>query len=349
MATIKEIAEKCGVSTSTVSRALKNSDKISKETIEKIQNAADELDFRPRSYNGSKPSAKFGTNTVALLINIKNQPVSSIVIRSINKTLASYGYDLAVFDTADDVNQEIHILDKIRHSVRGIIIEAITDMDSYNIEFLKEINKKIPVVSIVRNNKITGISSVTSKAFDKYEEGIQLLIDNGHKNIGILISKLTHRTSFEKLNAYTEALQKNNIPVKSEYVIYTKFDESETKSKVKDFLSNHPEITALATSNSGITRGTLLAIGELGLKIPDDIAIMGYGNDILFSYPGINITSIEDQHEEMGSYAANLIANKLENYKFNARTEPTRIEIEPTLFVRGSEKYPKNKQQQKRP
>lgn len=348
MATIKDIAVKCNVSTSTVSRALKNSDSISKETKDLIKKAAEELDFRPRSYKSSAQIVKNGNKIVALLLNVKHQPVASKLIRSITETLASYGYTLAVFDTFDDPNIELSTLDKIRSSVNGIIVEPIDDRDSYNIEFLKEINKKIPVVSIVRNNSISGISSVISNSFDIFAGGIQTLIDNGHKNIALLVSNLAHKTSFEKLNAYNETLKKNILPIKSEYIVYTKFDEEESKTKTKELLTKHPEITALVTSNSGISRGALLAFGELGLSVPDDISIMAYGNDILFSYPGINITSIEDKHEEMGSYAANLIANKLENYKYNKRIEPTRIELEPTLHLRGSEVFPKNRLKQQK-
>ena len=75
MATIKDIAQRCKVSTSTVSRALKNSDSISKETKDLIKKAAEELDFRPRSYKSSAQIVKNGNKIVALLLNVKHQPV----------------------------------------------------------------------------------------------------------------------------------------------------------------------------------------------------------------------------------------------------------------------------------
>lgn len=340
MATLNEIAQQCSVSKSTVSRALKDDPQISEATRLKIKQAADELGFRPRTYSAAKKSGKISNNLVALLINCNNMPVTNYIIHAVSTALAKQNYELIVLNTEDNFRNEIRMLNSVKDIVQGIIISPAQNYDEYYKKMMTDILKNIPIVSIIRSSEISSIDSVTTNSFPAFRQAVQLLIDNRHKNIALFVSKLQRKTSFGKLSAYVQCMEENNIPVNNEFVVYSKFNEALAQSQAVKLLTAHPEITAIITSNSGISRGCLAAFDELGLKYPENIAIIGYGNDILFENSNIRMTSIEDPHTVMGNQAAALLMDQMHNYRYDSKRNGIQVSLAPRICIRGSEKYP---------
>ena len=339
MKSITELAEKIGVSPSTVSRALKNDSRISKETKELVIKEANKYGFTPKTYS-KKQNKTLKHKTVALVVNTENYPFSNSILTGIEQAFQNSGHNIIVVNSSDNANKEIEQLSSIQNLVQGIIIVPAGAPSSFTSDYLQEVAKKIPVLTLVRSLSIEGIDSMS---FDQYTSAfnlVNILIQNGHNNIAFMSGPLRYNPTLNKLSAYTDALRANNIPIKSEYINYTAFNEEEAADKLITLLTKHKEITAVFSANIPITRGCLIGLNRMGWKIPENIALVSHGSeqDYLY-YPG-GITSVSEKQIDIGFQSGKWMLDKLNNYKYNKKNVIQRLIYNSETHVYGTEKYP---------
>lgn len=340
---ISDIAKEARVSATTVSRALSNQGYVNENTKKEIIRIADKLGYRPKQYK--KHNDFSSSNLIGVVIpDIKNAYFGDI-IRGIKDVALPQGYDLLICDSAEDPAQEVRCIASLQSAnICGLIIAIASDVVSYNLKYLQELNDtKFPVVLIDRNPGIPDLDSVTFDNYGGAKQAVQALIDNGHKDIAALCGPTTAKTGLDRLNGYLDALRANNIPIQEEYILYGDFRSESGYLLTKKILSSRKKVTAIFASNQRMTLGCLHALKELNLKVPDDISIISFGTSDFYSVLPVPISHVYQPVPPIGEECVNILLKKLamgKKYRKHAKKQ-TIFSTECVLC--GSEVYPVNK------
>jgi DNA-binding LacI/PurR family transcriptional regulator len=334
MPTLREVADLAGVSTATVSRVLNEYPYIHDDTRKRVLKAIKQLDYRPSRV--ARRLRKKGAQILGLVIADVSNPYYTAVIQSIENIAHAHKYSMLLCNSGEDPNRErIHINILLEEQVAGIIISPV-DEESISCEaFLRQ---GIPVVAIDRRFRNLKLDSVlVDNSMGAYEATCHL-IRLGHKRIGLIAGPSRLTTGRERQAGYEKALNENGLGVDPDLIEVGDFKQQSGYTKACDLLNRQDRPTALFVSNNLMTLGALNAIHDIGLRIPQDIAIVGF--DDLSWAPSINppLTAVAQPTYELGKWAANLLLGRLSERD----KEPVEIILKPSLIVRVSCGHKKN-------
>ena len=330
--TLKEIAIALGVSTMTVSRALNNSDKVSDLTKKKIKAKASELGYTPNHIAKSLLSQK--TNTIGVVIPEIHHMFFSQVISGIESVIYENNYHLFLTNSSEKFEREKNVIEALRsRRVDGILISCAEDsnQDSYykglidsgtRLVFFDRCVENIGASCICVNDRLSSFQ-ITNH-----------LIEHGYKRIAHLAGSNNISISKERYRGYKDALEEGDIKFDESLVKISGFREEGGYNAMKLLLKESKNLIpeAVVAVNDPVAFGAIKAINEVGLKIPDDIAIVGFSDDIRSKLLPVALTTIEQPAYEMGVRAAKKLIKLIEN-----KTEPTEnIYMNTSLIVRDS-------------
>jgi len=325
--TIKEIAEKIGVSTATVSRALNNTGYVREETRRKILETASALGYeriKERNINKTK------TNLIGVIVSDITNPFFTQIVRGIEDVLSFAGYSLLLCNADESQEKETHYLKVLQDKrVDGIILVPAGG-DHRGIREISD--KGIPIVLIDRLIEGLEVDAVVIDNTSGAYEGVSHLISEGYKRIGIIIGPLVIMTAKERLEGYKRALQDGGIEFDEDLVEYGEYTQDGGYRAAKRLIERaNPD--ALFVTNNVMTTGALLAIKELGLKIPEEIGIVGF--DDLEWAPLVDppLTTISQPIYSIGSTSAQLLLRSLGR---SSKLRKEVVVLKPKLIVRES-------------
>ncbi|ACL71047.1 LacI family DNA-binding transcriptional regulator [Halothermothrix orenii] len=332
--TIKDIARAAGVSKTTVSRALNNKGRISPETREKILKIAAKMNYR---HNKIATSLRSNKSMVIGLIfpGFMAGHFYSEIFHGIEAYCTEKGFGVLIGCSDGLAQKEEEIIKLLQERrVDGIIIAPThgVDLDYYH-QFKKEklpfifIDKYIPGIEadrIVVDNKKGAYLAVTH------------LIERGHKKIALLSGPEYPCTTIEgRLEGYLKALEDNGLTyrkiIKTDKNVYNQ-RESGYKA-TKEFIKDNDGVTAIFAINDSVAIGAMRAIREAGLRVPQDMAIVGFNDDDISLYIENSLTTISVPKYKLGEKAAQLILERIEG---QADTGQRIITLEPDLVVRDT-------------
>ena len=330
--TLITISERTGFSISTVSRVLSGQAKkyrISENTIGIIAAEAKRCNYIPSLLAKGLRMKK--TNTVGLLVPGLENPyfanIASIVIRESKMA----GYTTILVDTMEsEADEREGISSLISRNVEGIIMASA----SHDPSWLEKIDSdNIPIVLFDRRFDNTGLPYVCTNNYQGGLEATRYLLNSGHRDI-LCIQGVLHSTpSQERVKGYLDALAEAGLGARA---IVTGNDFSiqngylETKMALE--LSDRPSVI-FALSNT-ILLGAVKAIREGGLKIPDDISVISFDDNIYLDYMDPAITRVSQPIDEIGSMALKMILRRIED----KQRQELQLQLSPHLIVRGSVK-----------
>lgn len=300
MANIKDVAEKSGVTVTTVSRVLNNRGYISEKTREKVQSVMEELNYQPNELARSLLKRK--SNFIGLIIPNVSHPFFAELTNYIEYYASKSGYKILLCNAYQNSKKEkdyIHMLK--RNQVDGII------MGSHILETSEYQNLKFPIVAIDRflSEDIPYIAS------DNYNGGAiatKLLIDKGCKKIAHISGPLKLNTPANKrYEAFMDIVKENNIP---HVVVETKlnsFDKIEYKQLIHTLFEEHEDIDGIFASSDLIAACIVEVSSVLGRKIPEDLKIVGYDDIDLASLIIPALTTIKQPIKKIGELAIKII------------------------------------------
>lgn len=345
MPLLKEVAREAGVSLATASRVFNKSGYVAEEKRAAVLCAAKKLGYKP-SQHSKKTYEKMTNDIIGIVVADINNPFFSEVTKGIMKVLKAQNINALICDTDESPEQEIQSLQTLRREkVGGIIITPASEAVEYNAEYINELKSLgISIVLLDRDIQLSGFDGVFLDSYKGAFEAVNLLIDNGHKDIAIIAGLITSKPGIDRLNGYIEALRLNNIPIKEEYIMYGDFKTEMAYELTKKLLNKKNRVTAIFSSNNLMSVGCLEAISELGLKIPDDISFISFDDFYFFDTYGFNISVVERPTMQMGIEAANILIEKMKKGRRNKDAHISkRIILSPHLVTRGSEKFPVNR------
>ncbi|MEW9670585.1 LacI family DNA-binding transcriptional regulator [Ammoniphilus sp. 3BR4] len=327
--TIKDLARILNVSHTTVSRALNNSPLISEKTKKKIQDMAKELNYVP-NYN-AKSLVQNRSYNIGLFFSTISQATSPHffyeTVRGIN-SIISEKYNLVV-EGIDNYN-DFTTIDTKRFD--GIILMSQSENDNPFIYHVLE--KGIPLV--VLNREIADPSIVNILSADKKGayEGVIHLIRNGHQNIALIEGKKGFHATVERKEGFFAALIEKAIPIRKEYIVQGDYTIESGYYAMKKLLEVKPAPTAIFCSNDEMAVGAMKAIFEVGLKIPDDISIVGFDDSPFSPFTTPSLTSVRRSISEVSKEGAKKLLSIIQGTDMHKG----KIYIKPELIIRDSVK-----------
>ncbi len=329
--TIKDIARMANVSHTTVSRALNDKSRIRNETKEKILAIVRELNYQPNFIARSLVMRR--TKTLGLVITTIANPFYTELALGIESTARSLGYNIILSFTHSDLSIEKESIDMLRSKgVDGMILSS-AHMEDPNIVKLAE--EEFPIVLV---NRKTYHPMVTEKVdyvgVDNLLGGliaVEHLIRLGHQKIGVIGGSSESSVGFERLQGGMKALETYGLKPMPHYFLEGNFlKESGYQGGIR-FLSMSEPPSAIFATNDYMALGAYQAVIERGLKVPEEVAIVGF-NDIEFTaMKGIELTTIGQKMYEMGTLAVKTLVENIEGRK----TGPSKkIFLEPELVIR---------------
>ena len=337
--TIKDIAKTANVSYSTVSRALRNSSRISTKTKEKIQRIAKELNYVPDAVARELSSQK--TTTIGFIYNISTEKSSLYpIIEGAERAALKEGFQLLSFNSRENLKTEYSYLRFLHERrVKGILIFPTIIAEGSNLSYLKVlIRDNIPVVAMDRYFPEVDTDYVVSDNFGGTYEAITHLIKLGHKKIGYITGQEYLTSVRDRLKGYKQALEDHSIAYQKELVKKVSKLPSpieEAYRATKDLLKEKP--TAIFTYNEIATVGALKAIREEKINIPEDIAFIGFDEIAIVSHIFIPLTVVAHQAYKIGEMGAQLIIERAKHFHERKEFLETRhISVKTKLLIRDS-------------
>ncbi len=330
--TLKQIAEALGVSAMTVSRALNNRDNVDAKTKQRVLEKARSMGYTPNHIAKSLVSNK--TYTIGVVIPAISHAFFPEVVRGIEEVTYKTNYQLILTHAAEQFEREKVAINTLRSKrVDGILISTSQTVEDYSF-YKQTIDSGMPVVFFDRCIENIGASCVSVNDRTSSRQITQHLIDHGYKKIAYISGPQKVAVGKERLGGYLEALEAHDIPVDDKLIVEGGFREQQGYEAMKQLLdlpeSSRPQ--AVATINDPSAFGAIEAIKEYGLSIPDDIAIVGFTDDIRAGLLECPLTTIRQPAYEVGKKGAEKLIKVIED-----PDEPIEnIEVVTKLIIRNS-------------
>lgn len=272
--TLKEVAKEAGLSVGMASRVLNGYGGYSEESRKKILKAVEKLDYRPNTIARALKSKH--TKAIGVLISNIASVFWPTVIRAIEDVASKSGYHLVLCNTDEDpVKEQEYLAALYERNVDGLIVSPSPKIHNY----LKKMAKGgMPLVLIDRSVHGLNVPTITVDNEIGAYNAVTYLISQGHKRIGIITGLKGIMTSEHRFAGYKKALEENRIPLDENLIQAGDFRRDKAYDAVGRLLDQKKRPTALFVSNETMSLGALLALEERGVKIPEQLSIIGFGD-----------------------------------------------------------------------
>ncbi len=329
MATIKDVAKLAGVSTSTVSHVLNQTRFVSEAIHDRVNLAVRELNYRPSSIARSLKVNR--TSTIGMLVTTSTNPFYAEVVQGVERRCYERGYTLFLCNTEGDVERmraNLKALEEKR--VDGLLL--LCSETNKEVFELFESRRNTPVV-------VTDwgpISGNMDRIHDNSHYGGYLatkhLIDKGHTRIGCVSGPLDKMLAVERVDGFRQAMDEAGLTVREEWIIEGAFDCESGVQAMQKLLARDNRPDALFVCNDMMAFGVITEAAKKGVRVPDDISVIGYDDISMARYMNPPLTTIHQPTSKLGAMAVDTLLDRLDS----GRDKTEIIRIEPSLVERDS-------------
>lgn len=329
--TIHDVASAAGVSVSTVSRVLNNRDDVSEDTFARVQDVINELGYSSSLAARSMRSRK--TNVIGVLVPDMEQPFSVEMLRGISASVREAGYDLLAYLSAVRPADALGSWEQRQVSLlNGSVVDGIIVVTPHADNF----RTTHPLVAIDPHSDSTHFPSVISTNRIGVMDGMQYLLDLGHRRIGYVGGRLDLESGHRRLRGYMDALKLRGIPYDEALVVDGDYTRPSGHEGGRSLLTLDARPTAIFASNDDAAIGVMEAAAELGIRVPHDLSVVGFDNVPEAAAARPPLTTVDQSIAEMGVIAMNMLLTLI-------RKEPLlehRHKVPTRLIVRDSTAAP---------
>lgn len=333
--TLKEIATQLGISITTVSKALKGYTDVSPKTKQAVLDLAEKLHFTPNSFAVNLRTKE--SKTIGLIIPEVVHHFFSNIINGIIDEAEKNGYLVIILQSNESLaleKRQVELL--LNKRVDGIMLSLSNE--SNDEQHLKEIiRKEIALVQFDKISKLIPSSKVIINDQKASFDAVEHLIKNGCKKIAHFRGPINPQNAVDRFLGYKKALEKNNIPFDSK-LVYTcenvTFDEG--KHFAKQLLEEHPDVDGIFIVTDLVAIGALTYFNEIGLKVPEQIKVIGFSNWFMGQVMTPKLSTIDQPSYDMGVSAFQLLLEEMVCRKENQKFTPRIIELETSIISRES-------------
>jgi len=330
--TIKDIAREAGVSPQTVSRAINNKSEIRPETRARILRIAEQLGYHPNSVARSLATQR--TQNIGLVVPDVSNPFFASIARGIQDAAHQNQYNVFLCNTDENVEREQSaILSLEAQRVDGLLLCSSRLPEG---ELLQLAQRYQPLVLVNRCITHPQTGCVIVDDARAMQEAVHYLIDLGHRHIGLLAGPAKSHSGQQRTQGYCQALRDAGIEPLSEWRIHCPPQVDGGQAAAHELLRYAPELTVVVAYNDLVAVGALRACAELGLRVPQDKAILGCDDVLLAALVSPPLTTIHIPTYELGQRAMGLLLEMMDPQPVQADTQPAIITVSPTLVIRDS-------------
>lgn len=331
-ASIKDIARAAKVSHSTVSRALRNSPLISPQTAESIRRIAQKLGYRPSAAARSLVTDR--TYTVGVVVTNISDPFVAGVVRGIEDAASEQGFSVFLANSNADPDQEIRVVRSFEERrVDGIVVTS-SRVGALYVPLLTR--RQIPIVLLNNQHPSEFAHSVMIDNAQGSLEATRHLIELGHRRVAYLGDRYGHQSDTERLEGYRAALALAKVRFDPRLVVHGDGKPEGAAPAIEQLLALSRRPTAVLCYNDMSALGAMHGIRSAGLRVPDDISIVGFDDLYISQYLDPPLTTIRQPMRQMGRLAMETLIGILSG----ARAQHN-IKVPGELIVRGSTAAPK--------
>ncbi len=330
--TIYDIAQKLAVSSATVSRGLNNHPSISKPTRKRIQEAARELGYRHNSFASGLRRQK--SNTIGVLVHRLNSNFVASVIAGIEKVTSEMGYDLLIAHSAESGAREAaNALNLFHKRVDGLIASLAFDTD--NLDHFRVFEEKgIPLIFF---DRVEENCDYTKVVIDNYKCGYQAtrhLVEQGCERIALITPNLKRNVYSQRFRGYKDALYDNGLPFVQERVLVRDLGEQNGSEAALQILKMDPLPDGIFAANDFTAAACMKTLQDHGIRIPEDIAIIGFNNDAIGTLITPRLSTVDYPGFDLGEIAGRHLLNHLNGVEQIEKTQT--IVVRSELVIRES-------------
>lgn len=328
MPTIWDVAKKAGVSVATVSRVINNNPAVSNTTFEKVMQAIEELDYKPNLLGRNLRRTE--NRMILVLLPTISNPFYSKIVKGIEKVARENGYNVLLCNTESKVDTEKAYLKllKNRLSEGAIFMAPVIDREE-----LSAISRKFPVVQCCEYKEEAYVSYVSIDNFSAAYKAVQYLIGLGHKRIGMISCGNNYVSTIQRKEGYKKAIEDGGIAFNEELVKFGNYGFKSGIRAAKQFLSKKDNLpTAIFAISDSMAIGAIRCFKENGLKVPEDISVIGFDDITYASMYDPMLTTVSQPQVELGCEAMELLLAQIRGYI----TEPKSIFLDYELIIRES-------------
>ncbi len=334
-ATIKQVAKAAGVSTQTVSRVINDRPDVAPKTRERIQQIIEELDYRPSALARSliqQRSYTLGVVTSGLKYLGPSRTLNGITSKAEELGYALLLEELPRFDT-EDINPRLQSL--LARHVDGIVwaVPEVGDNRRWVDGILNDV--PVPIVFLTMQAR-PGTSAVSVDNYAGGSLATQHLLDQGRQQIGHISGPLDWWEARQRKQAWQDTLKKAGIKAADSPWVEGNWSSSSGGSAFEQLLRSYPEMDAVFVANDQMALAVLQAANSRGLRVPHDLAVVGFDNFAESAYFWPALTTIDHNHHELGCRAVQELVYQIEAVRRDENMEPHNISLFPELVVRES-------------
>lgn len=321
MATIKDVAREAGVSIATASRVINNTPHTSESANIAVKNAMAKLGYRPNA--NARALASKSSNAIGVIVNDVSSPFFGTMVKAIDTVASELEKQLLIGSGYHDAVKErsaINLLLNSRCESLVVHSKGMTDAE------LSKLADEIPGMVLI-NRKVPDIAS-RCIALDNHKGSYiatEYLIRNGHTDIGYICSNHNIEDANDRREGYLDALRDNGIDIRENYIEYGEPDENGGEQAVVNLLAKNIPITAIATYNDYMAAGCMTLLQENGMRIPEDISIIGFDDGHIARYIYPRLSTIR--------YPIQVMANEAVKLSLSLVDKAVTKETERKLFI----------------
>lgn len=332
--TIYDIADSIGFSPTTVSRALSNHPRVKEITKIKIFEAATRLGYQSNIF-ASNLRRKYTFN-IGVIVPRLNSPFQSAALAGMEKVASQAGYNLIISQSLESLDKEIANTKTMFNSrVDGLLVSLAADTEAID-HFVPFFKKEIPVIFFDRvPEQNYGMGVVIDNEKAAFEVTAHL-IDQGCHRIAHALGNLKINVYADRLKGYKKALKSHGIHHYPDDVILTDLSENAGEEIVSQLVEMKPRPDGLLVSNDSCAASCLVALKKRGLQIPDEIALVGFNNDVISRMVEPNLTTVSYPGFQIGEVAMEKLLKKLSLNEPVLQQEKELISLPFSLLIRAS-------------
>lgn len=340
---IYDIAKKAGVSASTVSKVLNNYKNVNINTRKKVLDIVDEYSYEPNMV--ARNLSKGTSNNIAYIIPDIENSFFSKILHGVTTRAREAGYNVIMMGTDSDCDIEHDAIASLKPEfICALLITSVSQDDENTAKLLEGIEKQgIPIVLVDRDVLYKKYDGVFSDDVNGALDGVNCLINAGHKKIAMITGPSDSRPGFQRFIGYKRALKDAGIKLREDYVVSGYFKEDASYEAVKKIMNLEDPPTAIFTSNNKTTLGCLKYFKENNMKIGEDISIVAFDDIPELINTDCQITSITRPVYDMGREAMSILIDRLSDEKKDSIRVARRYIVDTKVVKRGSEKMRKIK------
>lgn len=337
--TINDIAKQLDITASTVSRALRDHPRISTSTKKAVWKVAKQLDYQPNNIAAALRKGK--SNIIGVLVPTSDRHFFASVVRGIEEGINKAGYNIIICQSDDLPSKEQSNIEALlRIQVDGIIASITKDTTDF-LHYERVIKRGIPLILYDRVKEDLNVNTVSNNDYLGAFKATEHLIEQGCTSIAHFAGQ-QHVTIYEeRLRGYMDALKKHQLPLHEEWIL-----EADLVGEIQTVLQTGRQLAqqlleietlpdAIFSSNDFAAMGAMQVLKEKNIAIPEQVALVGFSNDVSTSFVEPALSTVDQFTKQMGNFAAQLFLEQV-NADEDTPFTPRKTVLTPKLIVRAS-------------